>query len=246
MCVVIAKPKGVRIKKKYLKACYLSNLDGAGFMFVRNKKIVIQKGYFNFEDFYDDYQKAEQENTRTPFVIHFRIATSGGINEFNCHPFRIDEHNAFAHNGIFYSLPYTDKVSDTQVFNNQILRNLPVDWMRWDGIKKLVQGFIKESDSKVVFLGNNNDFWICGVEKGDWFKGAWYSNDSYTPQRSFGYRWEKGYNQPTFADTGFVELDPNGIMCAECKAKVSYDSVDYSSGFGPLCLDCQEQYKYIL
>ena len=162
MCVVIAKPKGVQIRKKYLKNCYVSNPDGAGFMFVKDKEVVICKGYFSFELFWAHYLKAEQENTRSPFVIHFRIATSGGVNLLNCHPFKIDEHNAFAHNGIFYNLPYTNKLSDTQVFNNRILKELPVDWMRWRGIKKLVRGFIKETGSKVVFLGNNKDVWICG------------------------------------------------------------------------------------
>ena len=252
MCVVIAKPKGVQIRKKYLKNCYLSNLDGAGFMFVRDKKIVIRKGYFSFELFWEDYLEAEQENTKSPFVIHFRIATSGGVNVLNCHPFKIDEHNAFAHNGIFYSLPYTAELSDTQIFNNRILKNLPVDWMRWVGIKELVQGFIKESGSKAVFLGDSKDVWICGEDEGDWFKGAWYSNDSYTAaswsQKSSGYNWQKGYTNcyDSYPPTGLVELDPTGIECVECKAMVSHDSVEFLDGFGALCLDCREEYQHIL
>ncbi len=255
MCVVIAKPKGVQIRKKYLKNCYLSNPDGAGFMFVRDKKIVIKKGYFSFELFWFDYQIAEQENTKSPFVIHFRIATSGGVNMLNCHPFEIDEHNAFAHNGIFYNLPYTDELSDTQIFNNKILKTLPVDWMRFRGIKLLIQGFIKETCSKVVFLGDNKDVWICGEDEGDWFKGAWYSNDSHTAQKSFGYDWRKGYcynEQETEylgqnslkTTTALVELDVNGVECVECKAIVSHDSINYFNDYGALCLDCQEEYKH--
>ena len=170
----------------------------------------------------------------------------------NCHPFKIDEHNAFAHNGIFYNLPYTDKLSDTQVFNNRILKELPVDWMRWGGIKKLVQGFIKETGSKVVFLGDTKDVWICGEDEGDWFKGAWYSNDSHTAsswlQKSSGYNWQTGYTDlPDRSNTtGLVELDENGIECVECKAIVSYESIDYMKGFGALCLDCREEYEHIL
>ena len=244
--VVIAKPKGVQIRKKYLRNCYISNPDGAGFMFVRDKEIIIKKGYFSFELFWEDYLKAEQENTKSPFVIHFRIATSGGVNKLNCHPFRIDEHNSFAHNGIFYSLPYTAELSDTQIFNNQILKKLPVDWMRWVGIKKLIRGFIKESGSKVVFLGNNKNVWICGEDEGDWFKGAWYSNDSHTSyvaQKHFGYDWRKSYNNVT---PGLVELDPNGVECVECKAIVSYESVNHLEGFGAVCLDCWEEYQHVL
>ncbi len=247
MCVVIAKPKGVQIRKKYLRNCYLSNPDGAGFMFVKDKRIVVKKGYFSFELFWGDYLKAEQENTKSPFVIHFRIATSGGVNKLNCHPFRIDEHNAFAHNGIFYSLPYTAELSDTQIFNNRILKNLPVDWMRWGGIKRLVQGFIKESGSKVVFLGDSKDVWICGEDEGDWFKGAWYSNDSHTLQpvgfNSSSKFWQRGYSNYQSTNTELVELDPNGVKCVECKAVVSRDSVDYMDGYGALCLDCREEYS---
>jgi len=247
MCVVIAKPKGVQISRKYLRNCYLSNPDGAGFMFVRDKEIVIQKGYFSFELFWEDYKKAEQEYTKSPFVIHFRIATSGGVNEFNCHPFKIDEQSAFAHNGIFYDLPYTDELSDTQIFNNRILKTLPGDWTKWDGIKRLIQGFIKESNSKVVFLGNNKDIWICGEEEGDWFKGSWYSNNSHTLAKFNRQYWHSSYYEKKWGNdettSGLVELDPEGINCEECSARVSSSSISWVEGYGPLCLDCREEYQ---
>ncbi|KKM17786.1 hypothetical protein LCGC14_1672190, partial [marine sediment metagenome] len=136
----------------------------------------------------------------------------------------------------------------TQIFNNRILKTLPIDWMRFKGIKLLIQGFIKETGSKVVFLGDNKDVWICGEEEGDWFKGAWYSNDSHRAQKYFGYDWRKGYinRQDEYLPAALVELDPNGVECVECKAIVSHDSVDYLDGFGALCLDCRAEYQYAL
>ena len=246
MCVVIAKPKGVQIRKKYLRSCYVSNPDGAGFMYVKDRTIVICKGYFSFETFWEDYSEAEIRNTKSPFVIHFRIATSGGVNHLNCHPFRIDEQNAFAHNGIFYNLPYTDKLSDTQVFNNQILKNLPSDWTKWPGIKELVKVFVEDTGSKVVFLDSNKEVWICGEDKGDWFKGAWYSNNSHTPVRSYGYNWKGNYNFTDDTSHYLVELDSNGTVCKGCQATVSLESIDTINGIGPLCLDCQGEYNHVL
>lgn len=247
MCVIVVKPKGVQIRKGYLKNCYLSNPDGAGFMYVKDGKVVILKGYFHFETFYADFAKAEKINRKSPFVLHFRIATSGGVNYENCHPFKIDEHNAFVHNGIFYNLSYANyNLSDTQVFNNTILQNLPTGWQNSTGVFNLLETYAKESASKLAFLSDSGKVLICAEEDGTWYKGSWYSNEAYLPTKAFSFP-ETWYPLEKSEYRENEMKYPEGtIRCEECALEVDYSETIFIHEFGYICAECAEEYKETL
>ncbi len=97
MCIAVYKPKEAVLTKRTLKNCFDNNPDGAGFAYPNDEgtKIEVRRGYFGFRKFWRDY-KAVQDKEK-PMLIHFRIATSGCIDEENCHPWRIDEKHAFVH-----------------------------------------------------------------------------------------------------------------------------------------------------
>lgn len=44
MCIIAVKEKGYKLNEEYVKNCFLHNSDGAGFMFVDNNKVHIEKG----------------------------------------------------------------------------------------------------------------------------------------------------------------------------------------------------------
>ena len=130
MCVVVYKPKGKKMpKEQTLLDCFLANPDGAGYMFQKDKKVKIKKGFMTFEEFYkslmDDYSVVGKN---TDFVLHFRISTQGGVNKPLCHPYPISKKMedlkqlecesdiGLAHNGIIsltteYSSYYSGKWS---------------------------------------------------------------------------------------------------------------------------------------
>ena len=57
MCIIIAKEKYGRLpSEKELKNCFTNNSDGAGFMYVKNGKVVIDKGYMKYEAFIKHYK----------------------------------------------------------------------------------------------------------------------------------------------------------------------------------------------
>lgn len=93
MCVVVYKPKGKKMpKEQTLLDCFLANPDGAGYMFQKDNKVKIKKGFMTFKSFYkslmDDYSVVGKN---TDFVLHFRISTQGGVNEKLCHPYPISK-----------------------------------------------------------------------------------------------------------------------------------------------------------
>ena len=57
MCIAILKPQGKVISKERLQICFENNKDGAGFLYNQDSALVLNKGFFNFEDFYSAYQE---------------------------------------------------------------------------------------------------------------------------------------------------------------------------------------------
>ena len=178
MCIAIYKPKDVVISKETLAQCYKSNPDGAGFMYAHKKELHMQKGFFTFDEFWEEYAKHQDKQA----VIHFRIKTHGPINEENCHPFLINNALGFVHNGIISGFGVDNK-SDTNHFNDEILKPLVSKWgnlsLFQPAMKQLIESRI--GYSKLIFLDRHGNYDIFNEDKGNWDDGVWYSNNSYKP-----------------------------------------------------------------
>jgi len=191
MCIAIYKPSNKKINKDILKRCYDSNPDGAGFMYAQDKELKIQKGFFEFDKFYQAYKEHQTKKC----VIHFRIKTHGKIDETNCHPFNINPSLGFVHNGIISGFG-NDTHSDTIQFNENVLQKLVSKWgnlaLFQDPIIDLIEGRI--GYSKLVMLDRHGNHKIFNEEKGHWDNGVWYSNTSYKPKPKYEqsqFSWDK-------------------------------------------------------
>ena len=178
MCIAIYKPEDKIIQKKTLIECYDSNPDGAGFMYAKDKKLHIEKGFFSFNSFY----KAYKEHAHKKAVIHFRIKTHGKVDTTNCHPFAVNNSIGFVHNGVISGFGDTNH-SDTIGFNNGVLQPLVNKWgnlaLFQDPMKDLIESRI--GYSKLIFLDRHGNHNIFNEHKGVWDDGVWYSNTSYKP-----------------------------------------------------------------
>lgn len=178
MCILIYKAADKEIPKETLQQCWKINDDGAGFMYNHEDRLRVKKGFFDFDKFYDSYS---QSTAGKKAVIHFRIKTHGAIDMQNCHPFRVTDSLAFAHNGIISNIktPNKDK-SDTWHFNENVLKplaNITTDFFGNSAITELLRGYI--GSSKLVFLDKENTVYILNEHMGEWHDGCWYSNSSY-------------------------------------------------------------------
>lgn len=184
MCIIIFKPENKEICDDYLQASYDMNPDGIGYSFVVGEgdgAKIITKHFMKFNKFMKQYRKDEENNMdSTPFLIHFRACSKGVVNIENCHPFKINEGQVFAHNGTIYGIPEDkdNKKSDTWMFNNAILKNLPFQWESNAGIRCLIRATLGQRN-KVVVLNKTKEFIIFGEHLGVWDNGIWYSNEHY-------------------------------------------------------------------
>lgn len=188
MCIAIVQTKGTYLTRDEISRGWKTNPDGGGFCYVRDGKTVIEKGFMKEDDFVRAYNNAmDKHSDESPFLVHFRITTSGGTSPNNCHPFPV-KGGALIHNGIMFTPPASragpahDPRSDTRVFAEDlynILNNEHVKTAR-DGILKAIG-----HGNKIAFLYDNREVVIVGEERGYWEKGIWYSNLSCAVSRTY-------------------------------------------------------------
>lgn len=215
MCIAINAPKGTSPTKGALETSFIYNSDGCGYCFAKDGKLIIKKGFFDFESFLKSYQKDNIQGVNK--LIHFRISTSGKINKLNCHPFLITDELAMIHNGVIPH--FGNKIeNDTLQFVKLILRPIIVA----NGVKSLlnpsIQKMLIESigNSKLAFLDNEGNSYIINEKLGHRYNSIWYSNETYKEKNSFSY-----YGEEFIYDES---------KCAECFTVLKngeYDVCDY-------------------
>lgn len=217
MCIIVSKEKGVKLPtKKILENCFNRNSDGAGFMYVKNNQVMIDKGYMTFEDFYKRLKELKKEFgndlTDKALVMHFRIGTHGNNDKETTHPFPISSNEnelrklktttnvGMAHNGIIPYYGYYTLLSDTQAFIKDyvsIFRDLDKHFYKNERVMKLIE---KTANSKLCFLDNQENIYYLGefVEN----EGVKYSNETY---KSYTYSYKPWYATNTTTDTTKTE-----------------------------------------
>lgn len=101
-------------KKEMLDSAEAMNKDGGGFAWIDKSKGTVrwEKGMHVTAQFI--MESIERENIQLPIIVHFRIATHGGVNNELCHPFALsaesgedldasgsDMNGVLFHNGIW-------------------------------------------------------------------------------------------------------------------------------------------------
>jgi hypothetical protein len=228
MCLAIYKPKGVTIKKKYLRNGWDANEDGAGFAIARGGKVEIQKGFFTFKEFYSAFR--QYNHAKEVAIIHFRFATHGVTNVTNCHPFALGSGDQYAmiHNGVI-DIECSDKsLSDTAHFAELVLAPMLEAGVAFDSgaLRFLVEGNIGDLN-KVVILRGDGAHVIYNEKQGEWKNGSWYSNG--------GYKWSGG-DWTRYLPSGYGKGNSSAYAgySAACTGKVEWkeakrDFNDYSA-----------------
>ena len=90
MCVIFYQTtKQPSFTYEEIQNAALTNPDGMGLMWNDGKSIKFKKGYFNVNDFYNDYVNIKNNPKISEVALHFRIGTGSNVNIANCHPFPI-------------------------------------------------------------------------------------------------------------------------------------------------------------
>lgn len=224
MCIAIVKPEGTVISDETLIECYTNNPDGAGIAYARDNHIVIVKGIFSTKELIKQVRKAEQV-AEGAMLIHCRIGTSGPNNKVNCHPHIVNDQCVLIHNGILdIDVPKNSKVSDTILYIQEFLKELPKDFMHNKAMTKLIEDHIG-SHNKFCLLDNKGNYTIINEKAGEWEDGIWYSNWSYIGYRGYTFKDYEQYEELDMQDqAAYFEL---ADLINEDIDNMSIDEMEY-------------------
>jgi predicted glutamine amidotransferase len=138
MCIIAVSKAGAKQPTlDQLRNMFDRNPDGAGYMYARDGKVTIHKGFTTFDDF-SRAVKAENFTINDPVVYHFRISTQAGKRPEMTHPFPLTEIRencealdltcsvGIAHNGIIRMTSDAKEMrfSDTVIFITDYMTKL--------------------------------------------------------------------------------------------------------------------------
>ena len=190
MCIICASRINVRQPgEAAIRRMFANNPHGAGYMFARDGKVHIHKGYMDVESFLADI-RAEHFTAKDPVVYHFRISTQAGVNPQMTHPFPLSNRRAhmkaldvdcqcgIAHNGIIRLTtdPANKEYSDTALFIADYLSEIIrcSEDLKDESVLKLVH---RLAGSKLAIMDGSGYIATVGSFINE--KGLLYSNDSY-------------------------------------------------------------------
>jgi len=210
MCIIIAKDKIGRLPTETeLRNSFEWNGDGAGFMYVDNGKVVIDKGYMNIDSFIKHYKslliKYNDFNNKC-LVIHCRIGTSGKNDKGNTHPYPItdntralksrhlfNENIGIAHNGIIHGYGTATGLNDTQEYISKYLYPLYHHYRDFYKNKDMLYQMEQATNSKFAILDKTDTIYYVGDFIED--KGLWFSNNTYKGYSRYSYGYgDYGYS----------------------------------------------------
>ena len=218
MCIIISKDKKCdRLPTvEELTNCFEYNKDGAGFMYVNDGKVIIEKGFMTLTDFLSRFKNLcdiYNDFKNKSLVIHCRIGTSSGNTPENTHPYAIttkekklhklyDETDlAVVHNGIISA--YTPKnknatVNDTQKFILEYLAPIHKHYKTAYKMEKFRDGIKNITNSKFVFLDANDRTYYVGDFIDE--NGLKFSNTTYKTFTTYISKYSKYFYDDYYDD----------------------------------------------
>lgn len=181
MCVICVSGKGVRQpSEETMRRMFEANPHSAGYMFARDGKVEIHKGYKSIEELMQDIE-TEKFTESDVVIYHFRIATQANRIEMS-QPFPITEDiedlealdiisdAGIAHNGILRQTSNGDPyLSDTAIYIRERIAGRKITLRL---VKKLAADTV---GSKLVLLKGNGKFYLTGSWSCE--DGLYYSNE---------------------------------------------------------------------
>lgn len=231
MCIIAAKPAGTKMPAStVIENMWTRNHDGAGFMYAHGGAVHIEKGFMKLADFNAALErvKGSVNLDEVSVVMHFRIATHGGVIPANTHPFPVTTSVGalqklkcqttlgVAHNGIISSVTPRKGISDTMEYIATQLGPLYKGVPNFYENAYLMQLVDNAIDSKLVLMNSKGALYTVG--KFETEDGIMYSNSSYKPYKFTGAYWNNEWSDYYLnRDSFFCDLNGRPYEWAACR-----------------------------
>ena len=186
MCLIIHKPKDVRVHLDLLHSASQYNPHGYGLMALTGpQKINIHRHHCtNFEEL----RRAYLQVANYECVIHLRLRTKGNISKTNTHPFRVTKSIYVAHNGTLNIHCRMPGRSDSWHIVNDYLTPLLRQKPKILHDEKFQQHLAAKIGpyNRLVFMDAQQKKTIINQQLGVEYQGLWLSNTKWFDAAHFG------------------------------------------------------------
>lgn len=180
MCIIIVANKNKKIPSEHIKLASELNCDGFGMSASVNNKLFVYKSIsMNSDDIIKLYNSIRQVATGD-IVLHFRLATHGGISDKLCHPFHVNKDLVMFHNGVIRDSvsgynEHNKNESDTKAFVNNVLKNFKKGFQNNETIMNIISETLGEYN-RLCFLDSEGKTTYTSSSKWVEYNGILYSN----------------------------------------------------------------------
>jgi len=193
MCIICVSKQGApQPTRQQLETMFTNNPDGFGYMYARDGRVHIHKGFMSCADMLRAVD-AEKFTASDAVVYHFRISTQAGVTPTMTHPFAFTKNIELtkalditcalgvAHNGVIRMTSTNDKeYNDTAIFITKYMTRLihSVDDIKDSVILDMLDAM---TNSKLALLDKSGYIALVGhfIEDAN---GLLFSNTSYIPR----------------------------------------------------------------
>ena len=219
MCIIAAKPAGTKMPATTtIENMWYRNHDGAGFMYAHGGTVHIEKGFMKLDDFKKALERVQEKVNlnATSVVMHFRIATHGGVMPANTHPFPVTSSISMlqklkcttslgvAHNGIISSVNPRKGISDTMEYIASQLAPLYKGVPTFYENPNLMEMVSNAIESKLAILTGKGALYTIGNFETD--EGILYSNSSYKAYKFEGKYWDDCWGRYAHYPVGYADV----------------------------------------
>jgi hypothetical protein len=196
MCLLIAqRPGAPTLSEQHIRTAWQNNSDGAGYAFLSGDAVIVRKPFFKLKPFMAAYLADHAAHgAASPFLVHFRFATHGGLSDGNTHPHHQSNGAvAVGHNGVLscFESPHKNE-SDTAFFCRTVLAHRHPAQVMDAAFATDFLGPLITASNKLVFLSTYAPHLsIVNEKQGSWDgEHTWFSNNTHVTKRWSGANWD--------------------------------------------------------
>lgn len=255
MCLLTVFPEHIEPDVGALLLGAENNPDGHGFAIAdpAHRRMIVGRGLDPFKVI-DRFLELREKHPAGPALFHSRIGTAGIVDESNCHPFYVggDRRTVIAHNGI---LPrkaqpgWRDERSDTRLLAEVFLPKGRFGTIRTHGGRNHLARWMGPGNKIAILTIDpryDSNLYILNEAEGEWYRGIWYSNDSYRVTwarytvggKSRRFESDDDWRHPDTCST-IVGNRPAHLGREDCAFCGSYGTVTAAT-ICSVCLSCNE------
>lgn len=184
MCLIIYKPRGLKIASDLLEAAVRFNADGWGLMGLRRDGTPVFEHHLQTD--LAQLLDVERRLRASEYCLHLRLRTRGNRSRDNVQPLKVSDRYFLMHNGTLSLHARVPGLSDSWHLASDILRPLAANWRDLfadQAFLRLLELGLRPENKLALLDLERRSFVLINRHHGAEFEGLWLSSTRWIDSR---------------------------------------------------------------